>query len=321
MKIDVEDGPGSGMINTRIWVDCSIHTDGDYLVYKFGDGGGAWLFYRSGGFFTSASTLRITSARDEEIVAPVKIEHVRLADPEFDDNDEEDDDSYVPQGHLWGPNVEGDEPSSRGFSKANKPGRFHEEHANVRLPATPKDPRAQAASNMATPAFRHVTAWRYLWAIAFTGFFLLARTQMQYDVEAGVQTMLSVIFAACVALIGSDVKLQRERVLKGTTCGGPVEFLFLKSGVYKFIVEVKNHLSSDYLTFVEQMYAQLFAAGELNGSQSGHVPIWGVLMDAGGAVMFRYVPAEKKITCGRYVSVFDGELPACDLPLWLLYVL
>lgn len=229
--------------------------------------------------------------------------------------------SSVAESSAPGTNVEGEEASSRGFSKANRPGRFQEEHAEISLPAIPKDPRGQAASDMATPAFRHVAAWRCLWAIAFPGFFLLARTQMQYDVEAGVQTMLSVIFAACVALIGSDVKLQRERVLKGTTRGGPVEFLFLKSGVYKFIVEVKNHLSSDYLVFVEQMYAQLFAAGELNGSHSADVSIWGVLMDAGGAVMFRYVPKEKKITCSRYLYVFVGELPACDLPLWLLYVL
>jgi hypothetical protein len=221
-----------------------------------------------------------------------------------------------------------------GFSKGDtkdtkvKEGAFLQEHPGADLPVLHSTPRGQQASGIMNPTFAYKGAWRGFIELVLPSLYLIGITGMQFDFEAGVQSLLVVMFAACVSYLGlgDGVMLKRENVLAGSTRKGPIEFLFFHKTILTFVVEAKLDLSSGYAAHVEQLYREMYAAWENNQKhdKGGDLPVMGVLLDSLGAIMFRLSVLDGalvSVACSKYMYIFQGAAPGCDLPLFLLHVL
>ncbi len=178
-----------------------------------------------------------------------------------------------------------------GFSYA-KVGEFRTRRPLVAMPALAEKPKLQPRSkSWVDSAMAHPYAWRQLWPLVCNGFYLTAATGMQHLEEAGVQTLLASVLVGFPTLLGNDIKLRREEVLKGSERKGPIEFTFKSSAdVITAVVEAKTpvRMEGAYAASVEQLYAEMYAAWEHNSNigQEGQ-PVTGMLVDGVGALMFQ----------------------------------
>ena len=212
---------------------------------------------------------------------------------------------------------------------SNTRGRFAADHPKMRLPFATESPRGQAESRWESlPAVVVKNAWRLVWDLAFPGFFLVASTGWLFGLEYWVQTVLASVFATIAQLL--SVKLERESHLKGHGRRGRFEFLFKNpSNLTTLVVEVKQRLDTDYLLSLEQMYSELFLAWVSNCSideQAWNSPVWGVLMDGTGGVLFKLVIEDKNtdtgyIACSEYLTILDGVMPGSGMPRAFQYIL
>lgn len=228
-----------------------------------------------------------------------------------------------------------DEPVSRlkliGFSKT-LPGDFERAHPQIELPvsAPRRDFRAlQAFGDVQIPDFCYKQAWRFVLELSFTTMYSIALTKIQFDLEAGVQTLLAGLFAAAANICDDFVLLKREMLVSDNTHGGPIEYVFVDlNGIIRLIVEIKRDLrATPALTkkYLQQLYHELHAAWHMNQQKNNDVlDVAGVLMDADGAVIFRLhlePTGTGKVTCTPYMYVYTGCSPSQHLPLFILHLL
>jgi hypothetical protein len=216
-----------------------------------------------------------------------------------------------------------------GFSKT-APGDFEKAHPSIELPSNipRQNLRAlQAFGSVTLPNFVCRHAWRFVFRLSFVVMYSIALTKIQFDLEAGVQTMLAGLFAAAANLCSDAVLLKRELIVADSTHGGPIEFVFVNfNGVINFIVEIKRDLRVGYKKHFQQLFHELYAAMHMNSKRNNGSSrdVKGVLMDADGAIFFQLTidaNGDGRISCTPYMYVFNGCSPAQHLPLFILHML
>ena len=157
-------------------------------------------------------------------------------------------------------------------------------------------------------------AWRDLWALAGPGFSLVAVNGLQHVDETGVLVMLAPILGSMVSLLGPTVSL-----VPWSTDSVEVKAKNTYTLVVRFVRKIGARLDEE----VDTLHFEMGGAWNRNGPEFKG-PITGALCSPQGALMFRMLSKDAKVTaltCSDYMSTCDSggrvPMPGRDLALWL----